>query len=43
MIQIEQALMPAKPDVDQVTALVKGVMDKYNAVVADVTKDARGH
>jgi tetratricopeptide (TPR) repeat protein len=43
MIQIEQALMPAKPDVDQVTALVKGVMDKYNAVVADVTEDARGH
>jgi hypothetical protein len=43
MIQVEQALMPAKPDVDQVTALVKGVMDKYNAVVADVTKDARGH
>jgi hypothetical protein len=43
MIQIEQALMPDKPDVDQVTGLVKGIMDKYNAVVADITKDARGH
>jgi hypothetical protein len=41
MIQIEQALMPDKPDVDQTTALVKDVMDKYNAVVADITKDAR--
>jgi len=43
MIQVEQALMPQKPDVDQVTGLVKGIMDKYNAVVADITKDARGH
>ena len=43
MIQLEQALMPQKPDVDQVTGLVKGIMDKYNAVVADITKDARGH
>jgi len=41
MIQIEQALMPDKPDVDQVTGLVKSIMDKYNAVVADITKDAR--
>jgi hypothetical protein len=41
MIQIEDALKPAKPDVDQVTVMVKGVMDKYNAVVADITKDAR--
>jgi hypothetical protein len=43
MIQIENALMPAKPDADKVTALVKDVMDKYNAVVADITKDARSH
>jgi hypothetical protein len=43
MIQIESALKPDKPDVDQVTTLVKGVMDKYNAVVADITKDARAH
>jgi hypothetical protein len=41
MIQIKRALMPDKPDVDQTTTLVKEVMDKYNAVVADVTKDAR--
>ncbi|MGD0907061.1 MAG: hypothetical protein ABSA96_05740 [Candidatus Acidiferrales bacterium] len=43
MIQIESALKPDKPDVDQVTTLVKGVMDKYNAVVGDITKDARAH
>ena len=42
MIQIERMLMPDKPDIDQATALVNGVMDKYNAVVADITKDARG-
>jgi hypothetical protein len=41
MIQIERTLMPDKPDVDQAIALVKDVMDKYNAVVADITKDAR--
>jgi hypothetical protein len=43
MIQIESALKPDKPDADQVAALVKGVMDKYNAVVSDITKDARAH
>lgn len=42
MIQIERALMPDKPDVDQATALVSGVMDKYNAVVGEITKEARG-
>jgi len=41
MIQVESALKPEKPDADQVTGLVKGIMDKYNAVVADITKDAR--
>ena len=41
MTEIDQALMADKPDVDQLTALVKGVMDKYNVVVADVSKDAR--
>lgn len=41
--QINQALMADKPDVDQLNALVKGVTDKYNIVVTDVTKDARGH
>jgi hypothetical protein len=40
MVDIERALMPAKPDADQVTTLVSGVMDKYNAIVAQVTKEA---
>jgi hypothetical protein len=39
--QIKTALKPEKPDVDQTVGLVNGVMDKYNAVVTDVTKDAR--
>ena len=41
MIEIEQALMPEKPDVAQVTALVNGVMAKYNAGLAEVVKEAR--
>jgi hypothetical protein len=41
MIQIEQALMPAKPDVAQVTALVTTVNTSYNAALAEVVKDAR--
>ena len=41
MIAIENALMPAKPDVDQVLTLVTGVMDQYNTIVAQVTKEAR--
>ncbi len=41
MISIEQAFMPAKPDVDAVIGLVSGVMDRYNAIVAQVTKEAR--
>jgi hypothetical protein len=40
-IQIKQALMPDKPNVDEVTTLVGGVMARYNAVIADITKDAR--
>ena len=32
--------MPAKPDADQVTTLVSGVMDKYNSIVAQVAKEA---
>jgi hypothetical protein len=39
--QIKTALKPEKPDVDQTVGLVNGVMDKYNAVVTDITKDAR--
>ena len=41
MIQIERALMPAEPDVAQIITLVSGVTDKYNAILALVTKDAR--
>jgi hypothetical protein len=41
MIEIEQALMPDKPDVAKVTALVNDVMAKYNASLAEVMKEAR--
>jgi hypothetical protein len=41
MIQIERALMPDKPNVDEANTLVSGVMDKYNAIVAEITKEAR--
>jgi hypothetical protein len=42
MIQIEQALMPEKPDVAAVTTLVQGVMTPYNNALALVVKEARG-
>jgi tetratricopeptide (TPR) repeat protein len=42
MIDIKRALMPDKPDADQVTTLVNGVMSKYNAVLAEVAKAAQG-
>jgi iron uptake system EfeUOB component EfeO/EfeM len=35
------ALKPTAPDIDRVTTLVSGVMDEYNKIVAEVTKDAR--
>src|SRR5215470_5957718 len=41
MIEIERALMPEKPDVAEATALVNGVMAKYNANLAEVVKEAR--
>jgi hypothetical protein len=41
MVQIENALMPEKPDTAQVTGLVNDVLAKYNAVVAQITQDAR--
>ena len=40
--KISQALKPASPDISQVTVLVSGVMDKYNAIVTQVTREARG-
>jgi tetratricopeptide (TPR) repeat protein len=41
MIDIEKSLMPDKPDVAQATALVQGVMTKYNEIVAQITREAR--
>jgi hypothetical protein len=41
MVTIERQLMPAKPDVDAVTASVNEVMAEYNKVVAQITREAR--
>ena len=41
MIQIEKAIGDAKPDTTALTTLVNGVMDKYNAIVSQVTREAR--
>ena len=41
MIEIEQTLMPDKPDLDKVSTLVNEVMAKYNASLAEVMKEAR--
>lgn len=41
MIDIEKALMPDQPDVAQATALVNGVMAKYNVTVTEMIKEAR--
>ena len=41
MIAIEKALMPDKPDVAQVTAMVNEIMRLYNEALAEVVKDAR--
>ena len=41
MIEIEDALMPEKPDVAKATALVNDVMTRYNAVLGEIAKDAR--
>jgi len=43
MIEVEQALMPDKPDVDKVTGLVNDILRLYNAALAEVAKEARGH
>jgi hypothetical protein len=42
MIQIEQGLMPEKPDVAQVTSLIAAVNTQYNAALAMIAKEARG-
>jgi high-affinity iron transporter len=41
MIEIEEALMPEKPDVAKAGALVNEVMRQYNAILAEIVKDAR--
>jgi hypothetical protein len=41
MIAIEKELAPPKPDVAAVTALVNGVMARYNATLAALVKEAR--
>ena len=41
MVTIERQLMPARPDVDMVTASVNAVMMEYNKVVAQITMEAR--
>src|SRR5258708_4721885 len=41
MIQIEQALMPEKPDAAQVTALVTAVNTAYNSALAMLVKEAK--
>jgi tetratricopeptide (TPR) repeat protein len=41
MVTIERQLMPAKPEVDAVTASVNEVMTEYNKIVAQITREAR--
>ena len=41
MVEIEKALMPDKPNVGEVTGLVNNVMNQYNAVLAEIAKEAR--
>src|SRR5262252_4579785 len=41
MVTIERQLMPAKPDIDAVTASANEVMTEYNKVVAQITREAR--
>ena len=42
MTNIGLALKPVMPDVAKVQTLVSGVMDDYNKIVAQVTREARG-
>jgi hypothetical protein len=37
-----EALKKPMPDVDRVTSLVSGIMDEYNKIVTQVTREARG-
>jgi hypothetical protein len=42
MIEIEQALMPDKPEADKVIAMVNDIMTRYNAALAEIAREARG-
>ena len=42
MIEVENALMPDKPDVAKVTELIGGITSRYNDALAQIVKDARG-
>jgi tetratricopeptide (TPR) repeat protein len=42
MTNVGLALKPAMPDVAKVQTLVSGVMDEYNKIVQQVTREARG-
>ena len=41
LVTIERQRMPARPDVDQISATVTSVMTEYNKIVAQATKEAR--
>lgn len=41
MIEVEQAFDTSKPDVAKLTTLVNDIMGQYNAVLAEVVKEAR--
>ena len=41
MIEIEEALMPEKPDVAKAGALVNEVMRQYNAILGEIAREAR--
>jgi septation ring formation regulator EzrA len=40
--RVAGALKQTMPDVDRVTSLVSGIMDEYNKIVTQVTREARG-
>jgi hypothetical protein len=41
MIEVDKALMPTQPNAESVITLVAAIMDKYNQIVAQITKEAR--
>jgi hypothetical protein len=41
MIEIDDVLTPEKPDIAKATGLVNDVLRRYNAVLAEIAKEAR--